>query len=88
MSNTTRLLAIIAALVLTVFVAVFGINTLRRSHAQAGLESAMKEIATAKTDEEYQKAIDKVEKAVKQGAVADDLVPQVWRRSNYKPQSF
>lgn len=68
MSNTTRLLAIITALILIVVVASLGFNALSRSNAQDKLETAMEEMATAETEADLQKAFEKAAKALEQGA--------------------
>lgn len=87
MNNTTRLIAIIAALVLTIAVAIFGVNILRSSNAQDNLGTALEEITTATTEKELQQALEKAEKAVKQGAKIEEK-PQIWIPNKTKIEEF
>lgn len=84
--STTKIFAILAAIIISIMVAKFGYNTLSGSRAQANLEAAMREMANATTEKQYEKAAKKAEKAVQQGAVVDMGLGE-WRKPS-EPTGF
>lgn len=69
MNDKTKRMTILTALIVVVLIAVFGFSTFQSP--QKKLEVAMTEMLNAHTEAEYNRALKKAEKAIKQGAKID-----------------